>query len=92
MLLTIKEGEHTDTWFPVVDVLAGRIIRAQTSAAIIAIAVMPRKNIKKLLGITYPAKQGSPFKRYTCMNKGTHALLNTAPGSIMLANSKIAKT
>ena len=91
MLLTIKEGEHTDTGFPVVDVLAGRIIRAQTSAAIIAIAVMPKVN-KKLLGITYPAKQGSPFKRYACINKGIHALLNTAPGSIMLANSKIVKT
>ena len=87
----MKEGEHRVTGFPAVDAFAGRIIRAQTSAIAIAIAVMPKVN-KKLLGITYPAKQGSPFKRYTCMNKGTHALLNTAPGSIMLANSKIAKT
>ena len=91
MLLTMKKGEHRVTGFPVVDAFAGRIIRAQTSAAIIAIAVMPSVN-KKLLGITYPAKQRPPFKRYACMNKGIHALLNTAPGSIMLANSKIAKT
>ena len=95
MLLTMKEGEHRVTGFLAVDAFAGRIIRAQTSDAIITIAMMPSM-IKILLGSTYSAKQptleGPPFKRYTCMYKGIHALLNTAPGSITLANSKIAKT
>ena len=95
MLLTMKGGEHRVTGFPAVEAFAGRIIRAQNSDAIITIAVMTRK-IKILLGSTYSAKQptleGPPFKRYTCMYKGIHALLNTAPGSITLANSKIAKT
>ena len=95
MLLTMKEGEQRVTGFPVVEAFAGRIIRAQNSDAIITIAMMPLM-IKILLGSTYSAKQpaleGPPFKRYACMNKGIHALLNTAPGSIMLANSKIAKT
>ena len=86
----MKEGEHRVTGFLAVEAFAGRIIRAQTSDAIITIAMMPSM-IKILLGSTYSAKQ-PPFKRYTCMYKGIHALLNTAPGSITLANSKIAKT
>ena len=96
MLLTIKEGEHTDTGFPAADAFAGRIIRAQTSDAIITIAMMPPLMIKILLRSTYSAIQppfeGPPFKTYTCMYKGKHALLNAAPGSLMLANSKITKT
>ena len=91
MLLTMKEGEHRVTGFPAVDAFAGCIIRAQTSDTIITIAMMPPLMIKILLGSTYSAKQ-PPFKRYTCMYKGKHALLNAAPGSLMLANSKIAKT
>jgi len=89
MLLTMKEGEHRVTGFPAVDAFAGRIIRAQTSAAIIEPAVIPW--ITYITYITYPDKQAferPPFKRYTCRYKGIH----TAPGSIALANSKIAKT
>ena len=86
MLLTMKGGEHRVTGFLAVDAFAGRIIRAQTSDAIITIAKMPSM-IKILLGSTYSAKQptleGPPFKRYTCMYKGIHALLNTVPGSII---------
>ena len=97
MLLTIKEGEHTDTGFPAADAFAGRIIRAQTSDAIITIAMMPPLMIKILLRSTYSAIQppfeGPPFKTYTCiLYKGKHSLLNAAPGSLMLANSKITKT
>ena len=91
----MKEGEHkVVTGFP--DAFVGRIIRAQTSAAIIAIAVMPPLMIKIHIGSSYstkqPALEGPPFKRYTCRYKGKHVLLNSAPGSITLANSKIAKT